>query len=86
MVIFMFVLTAFIFIAAAGICLLISFRFDEKSMAIRNHTKDIIKHEQILKSLLRDFEQDEWKDSEDEELGQIYKHAMYIKRILVDKK
>ena len=79
-----FIIIAFVFVAGATIYLATSFLFDEKAMCVKMHNKDIIKHEVEIKHLIEKLDDEELRDSIDEELKQIHKHALSIKHILTN--
>ena len=86
----LFVVTGVLFIASAAICIVMSFRFEEKKMDIHNHIKAILKHEKELSNLFKELEleedESEWEEDVHDKLTQIHKHAVHITHTLKDNK
>ena len=76
-------------IASFMVCIIKSFRFDERAMDIKNHISNLLRHEHMLKILLREIQLEEddkeWKDEVDKEMYYIHDNAIHIKNTLNDK-
>lgn len=86
----LFGVTCVLFIASAVVCLLMSFRFEEKKMDIYNHIKAILRHNKELSNLFKELEleedEGEWGEEVKEKLSQIHKHAAHIIHTIKDNK